>query len=66
MDRFVSVYNDEIEYNFPKKINIYDTTLRDGEQTPDVYFSTDEKLDIARKLDELGVDQIEAGFPRVS
>lgn len=66
MDRFVSIYNQEIEYKFPKKINIYDTTLRDGEQTPDVFFTLDEKLEIAQKLDELGVDQIEAGFPRVS
>ncbi len=66
MDRFVSVYNKEVEYDFPDKINIYDTTLRDGEQTPGVYFSLDEKLEIARKLDQLGVPQIEAGFPRVS
>ncbi|MCI5867193.1 MAG: homocitrate synthase family protein [Methanosphaera sp.] len=66
MDRFVSIYNQEVEYDFPKKINIYDTTLRDGEQTPGVFFSVDEKLEIAHKLDELGVGQIEAGFPRVS
>ncbi|WP_455645017.1 homocitrate synthase family protein [Methanosphaera sp.] len=65
-DRFVSIYNEEVEYNLPDKINIYDTTLRDGEQTPGVCFSLDEKLEIARKLDELGIPQIEAGFPRVS
>ncbi len=65
-DRFVSIYNKEVEYNLPEKINIYDTTLRDGEQTPGVCFSIDEKLDIARKLDELGIPQIEAGFPIVS
>jgi methanogen homocitrate synthase len=45
---------------------IYDTTLRDGEQTPGVCFSMKQKLDIAKKLDELGVKQIEAGFPAVS
>ncbi len=66
MDRFVSIYNDKVEYNLPDKINIYDTTLRDGEQTPEVSFNADQKLDIAHSLDELGVPQIEAGFPQVS
>ncbi|MDO5822192.1 homocitrate synthase family protein [Methanosphaera sp.] len=65
-DRFVSIYNKEIDYNLPDKINIYDTTLRDGEQTPGVCFSLEEKLEIAHKLDELGIPQIEAGFPIVS
>lgn len=51
---------------FPEKITVYDTTLRDGEQTPGVCLRTPEKLKIARKLDELGVHQIEAGFPIVS
>ena len=45
---------------------IYDTTLRDGEQTPGVSFAVEAKLKIARMLDELGVPQIEAGFPVVS
>lgn len=49
-----------------KKIRIFDTTLRDGEQTPGVTVSPDQKLEIALKLDELGVDAIEAGFPVVS
>jgi 2-isopropylmalate synthase len=49
--------------NLPQKVAIYDTTLRDGEQTPGVALTVDEKLEIARQLDKLGVDIIEAGFP---
>jgi isopropylmalate/homocitrate/citramalate synthase len=47
-------------------VRFYDTTLRDGEQTVGVVLSPQQKLEIARKLDELGVSRIEAGFPRVS
>ncbi len=47
-------------------IRFYDTTLRDGEQTVGVVFDPQQKLKIARKLDELGISRIEAGFPRVS
>jgi isopropylmalate/homocitrate/citramalate synthase len=47
-------------------VGLYDTTLRDGEQTVGVVLSPEDKLEIARLLDELGVDRIEAGFPRVS
>ena len=49
-----------------EKVRIFDTTLRDGEQTPGVSVSPEQKLQIAIKLDELGVDAIEAGFPIVS
>lgn len=48
--------------NFAKEIRIFDTTLRDGEQTPGVSLTPKDKLKIAKKLDELGVDAIEAGF----
>ena len=48
------------------KIRIFDTTLRDGEQTPGISLSPDQKLSIAKKLDVLGVDAIEAGFPVIS
>jgi isopropylmalate/homocitrate/citramalate synthase len=57
----------EVRGNFPRTaVQFYDTTLRDGEQTVGVVLSPRQKLDIARKLDELGISRIEAGFPRVS
>lgn len=46
-----------------EKVEIFDTTLRDGEQVPGCKLNTEQKLAIAEKLDELGVDIIEAGFP---
>ena len=49
-----------------KRIYIFDTTLRDGEQSPGVSLNTHEKLEIARQLTKLGVDIIEAGFPIAS
>jgi isopropylmalate/homocitrate/citramalate synthase len=51
---------------FPKRLKIYDVTLRDGEQTIGVALDKQEKLQIAKILDELGVDRIEAGMPVVS
>ena len=45
---------------------IFDTTLRDGEQSPGATLNIDEKLEIARQLARLGVDIIEAGFPIAS
>jgi 2-isopropylmalate synthase len=45
------------------RVQIFDTTLRDGEQTPGVCFSVEDKVRIALVLEELGVDVIEAGFP---
>ena len=45
-----------------KKIQIFDTTLRDGEQSPGCSMSAGEKLVLARQLEKLGVDTIEAGF----
>ncbi len=50
----------------PKQVRIFDTTLRDGEQTPGVSFTPDQKILIARQLDKLGVDTIEAGTPASS
>src|SRR6187200_1088037 len=52
--------------NASDKIVIFDTTLRDGEQSPGCSMNTAEKLQVARALVELGVDVIEAGFPIAS
>ena len=49
-----------------RKIKIFDTTLRDGEQSPGASMNTDEKLQVAKQLVRLGVDIIEAGFPIAS
>jgi isopropylmalate/homocitrate/citramalate synthase len=70
-DKFwVSPYNfvEDVRKNLdlPAKVEIHDATLRDGEQTPGVVFSVQDKLDIAIKLDEIGVERIEAGMPAVS
>jgi isopropylmalate/homocitrate/citramalate synthase len=53
-------------YAIGGRVGLYDTTLRDGEQTVGVVLDPEQKLEIARLLDGLGVDRIEAGFPRVS
>ena len=48
------------------RIIIFDTTMRDGEQSPGATMSLEEKIQIARCFDELGIDVIEAGFPIAS
>ena len=67
---WVSPYNFEPEVletmKLPTKVEIHDATLRDGEQTPGVVFSVQDKIDSATKLDELGVERSEAGMPAVS
>src|SRR5438270_9277115 len=50
----------------PSRVLIFDTTLRDGEQSPGISLNTQEKLEIAQQLARLGVDVIEAGFPITS
>jgi len=54
------------DFNRSRAVRFYDTTLRDGEQTVGVIFSPQQKLEIAKQLDGLGVGRIEAGFPKVS
>ena len=50
----------------PNRVLIFDTTLRDGEQSPGISLNTQEKLEIAQQLARLQVDVIEAGFPITS
>jgi len=54
---------DQMKQNSNRTITIFDTTLRDGEQTPGVTIPFEKKVEIAIQLDKLGVDTIEAGFP---
>ena len=65
IERLKRAYQEEKSMN-ENKIIIFDTTLRDGEQTPGVNLNIEEKLEIARQLEEMGVDVIEAGFPASS
>src|SRR3712207_8953597 len=51
---------------FRSRLTIFDTTLRDGEQSPGISLDAGEKLEIAEQLTRLGVDVIEAGFPVAS
>mgnify|MGYP001242949285 CR=1 FL=1 len=64
---WVSPANYEAEvtktFSFAPKIEILDTTLRDGEQQPGIIFTKEDKVAIAKKLDEVGVHRIEAGTP---
>lgn len=55
----------QFSVNF-KKVRIFDTTLRDGEQAPGIDLTVEQKVKIARQLARLGVDVIEAGFPAAS
>ncbi|MDH5816469.1 MAG: 2-isopropylmalate synthase [Candidatus Nezhaarchaeota archaeon] len=64
---FVSEYAKKVASTLKiGEVRIFDTTLREGEQTPGVVFTVNEKIEIARQLDKLGVDTIEAGFPSSS
>jgi methanogen homocitrate synthase len=69
-DTALSPYNQQPdvlgEFRLPEHIIIYDSTLRDGEQMPGISFTPEQKLTIARKLDEIHIPEIEAGFPAIS
>lgn len=55
-----------LKYNFPKQVLFWDETLRDGEQTPGVYFTPEEKLELAKRFDDMGVHIADCGIPAVS
>ena len=61
-------YDSEVRMNMnlPQTVAFHDATLRDGEQTPGLVYTADEKVEIARMLDNMGMDRIEAGMPAVS
>jgi len=61
-------YKNEVieQFDINSNIEIHDATLRDGEQTPGIVFSRKEKVEIAKRLSEIGVHRIEAGMPAVS
>lgn len=62
MDRCVSPYNSlGLKIGLPKEIVLCDVTMRDGEQTPGVAFTLEEKIELARELDAIGVPQIQVG-----
>ena len=64
MDSCVSHFNEFGRgTGWPEEVMICDVTMRDGEQTPGVAFSLDEKIELARRLDQMGVPQIQVGLP---
>ena len=67
-DIFVSDMMEKIRESLilPEKAFFFDTTLRDGEQTPGISFTHEEKLSIAQAINDTGIDIMEAGFPAVS
>lgn len=57
---------DSLDIELPESVSIWDETLRDGEQSPAVYLTLDEKIHLAKLMDEIGVELIAVGFPAVS
>ncbi|TFF89999.1 MAG: homoaconitate hydratase, partial [Promethearchaeota archaeon] len=54
------------DFDLPEDVCIWDETLRDGEQSPTVYLTLDEKIHLAKLLDEIGVKIIAVGYPAIS
>lgn len=54
------------QYHFPVKVEILDTTLRDGEQQPGLFIAPEDRLRLARQMDDIGIHRIEAGNPSIS
>ena len=55
-----------LNIELPERVSIWDETLRDGEQSPAVFLTLDEKIHLAKLMDEIGVKLIAVGFPAVS
>ncbi len=70
LEELLTNYNkialEEQKLDLPSEVCIWDETLRDGEQSPTVYLTLDEKIHLAKMLDEIGVKLIAVGFPAVS
>jgi isopropylmalate/homocitrate/citramalate synthase len=60
------VFDQAAKMSLPQKITFWDETLRDGEQTPGLFFTVEEKVEIAKMLDDLGVGIMDVGIPVVS
>lgn len=67
-EKLVHNYNVEadLRYALPEKVVFWDETLRDGEQTPGVFFTLEEKVELAKMMDDIGIDLIDCGIPAVS
>lgn len=59
-------YSEEVHHDYSEQVEIYDVTLRDGEQSPGVCFNEDERVRIAEQLEEMGLKRIEIGMPITS
>jgi len=62
-DKVIDTLISELSKKIPKNISLYDVTLRDGNQTPGVGFTLEDKLEVTQKLDDFGIDFIECGWP---
>lgn len=61
-----AIANEGLKGKLPKKVQIHDVTLRDGEQTPGIVFNKEDKVNISRALSDMGVHRIEVGMPVIS
>ncbi|KKN14564.1 hypothetical protein LCGC14_0994920, partial [marine sediment metagenome] len=57
-------YSNEVTelFNLPKRVYVRDSTIREGEETPGVYFTLEQKIKIVEKLEKLGVEHIDCGY----
>ena len=62
-EKFIDTLISKVSRKIPKNISLYDVTLRDGNQTPGVGFTLEDKLEVTQKLDDFGINFIECGWP---